>query len=93
MLTVSQKYRKLGIGSSLIKKSINAMIECDADEVVMETEVTNKGALALYERLGFIIDKRLHRYYLNGSDAYRLKLWITESSDFNTTITTSIVDG
>lgn len=40
----------------------------------MEAEVTNKGALALYGRLGFIRAKRLFRYYLNGVDAYRLKL-------------------
>ena len=42
----------------------------------METEITNKGALRLYERLGFIRQKRLPKYYLNGNDAYRLKLWI-----------------
>ena len=40
----------------------------------MEAEVTNLGALALYGNLGFIRAKRLHRYYLNGVDAYRLKL-------------------
>lgn len=40
----------------------------------MEAEVTNKGALALYGRLGFIRAKRLFRYYLNGVDAFRLKL-------------------
>ena len=33
----------------------------DADEVVLEAEVTNKGALALYQNLGFLRDKRLLR--------------------------------
>ena len=42
---------------------------------VLETEVTNLGALRLYEGLGFVRDKRLHRYYLNGNDAFRLKVW------------------
>ncbi|OWM67542.1 hypothetical protein CDL15_Pgr028405 [Punica granatum] len=42
--------------------------------VTLEAEVTNKGALALYGRLGFIRAKRLFRYYLNGVDAFRLKL-------------------
>jgi peptide alpha-N-acetyltransferase len=42
--------------------------------VTLEAEVTNKGALALYGRLGFIRAKRLYRYYLNGVDAFRLKL-------------------
>jgi peptide alpha-N-acetyltransferase len=45
------------------------------DEVVLETEVTNSAALSLYESLGFVRDKRLPNYYLNGNDAYRLKCW------------------
>ena len=41
----------------------------------MEAEESNKGAIALYLNLGFVKEKRLLRYYLNGSDAFRLKLW------------------
>ena len=33
----------------------------NADEVVLETENTNTGALQLYQKLGFIRDKRLSR--------------------------------
>jgi len=45
-------------------------------KVVLETEITNSAALRLYEKLGFVRDKRLFRYYLNGVDALRLKLWL-----------------
>lgn len=45
-------------------------------QIVLETEVTNKYALKLYENLGFVRAKRLFRYYLNGVDALRLKLWL-----------------
>lgn len=45
-------------------------------QIVLETEATNASALRLYEALGFVRDKRLARYYLNGNDAYRLKLWV-----------------
>lgn len=76
MLAVDQKYRKLRIGSTLVQMAINEMLLGDADEVVLETEVTNKPALQLYEKLGFVRDKRLFRYYLNGVDALRLKLWL-----------------
>lgn len=76
MLAVDQKYRKLRIGSTLVQMAINEMLEGDADEVVLETEITNKPALQLYEKLGFVRDKRLFRYYLNGVDALRLKLWL-----------------
>ena len=47
---------------------------------MLETEVTNLGALRLYEGLGFVRDKRLHRYYLNGNDAYRLKVWFKSAA-------------
>ncbi|KAJ8977763.1 hypothetical protein NQ317_001673 [Molorchus minor] len=59
MLAVDQKYRKLRIGSTLVQMAINEMLLGDADEVVLETEVTNKPALQLYEKLGFVRDKRL----------------------------------
>ncbi|KAL1509345.1 hypothetical protein ABEB36_004100 [Hypothenemus hampei] len=76
MLAVDQNYRKLRIGSTLVQMAIHEMTNGDADEVVLETEVTNKPALKLYEKLGFVRDKRLFRYYLNGVDALRLKLWL-----------------
>lgn len=76
MLAVHEKYRKRKIGSSLVLKSISAMVCARADEIVLETEITNKSALCLYENLGFVRDKRLFRYYLNGVDALRLKLWL-----------------
>ena len=57
-------------------KAIRAMVTDGCDEVVLETEIINKAALRLYENLGFVRDKRLFRYYLNGVDALRLKLWL-----------------
>uniref|UniRef100_A0A182XGZ2 N-terminal methionine N(alpha)-acetyltransferase NatC n=1 Tax=Anopheles quadriannulatus TaxID=34691 RepID=A0A182XGZ2_ANOQN len=75
MLAVDKDYRKLKIGTTLVQKAIQAMVEDHADEVVLETEITNQPALRLYENLGFVRDKRLFHYYLNGVDALRLKLW------------------
>ncbi|KAK3879738.1 hypothetical protein Pcinc_015724 [Petrolisthes cinctipes] len=76
MLAVDHRFRKRRIGSNLVQRAIRAMASDDADEVVLETEITNKPALRLYENLGFVRDKRLFRYYLNGVDALRLKLWL-----------------
>lgn len=61
-------------GSELVKMAIEEMARDGCEEVVLEAEVVNTGALKLYQALGFVRDKRLHRYYLNGTDAYRLKL-------------------
>lgn len=48
----------------------------------METEVTNTASLKLYERLGFLRSKRLHRYYLNGNTAFRLVLYLRDGTGF-----------
>lgn len=47
-------------------------------QIVLETEFTNTAAMKLYERLGFLRSKGLHRYYLNGNSAYRLVLYLKE---------------
>lgn len=49
-------------------------------QIVLETEYDNQPALSLYESLGFIREKRLYRFYLNGKDAFRLILTVPDSS-------------
>ena len=56
--------------------AIEAMKKKNCEEVSLETELVNTKALSLYENLGFIREKRLQKYYLNGGDAFRLKLWL-----------------
>lgn len=73
MLAVHENYRKRGIAIALVEKSMQAMAKNKCIEVVLETEIKNKAALQLYGKLGFIRDKRLEKYYLNGGDAFRLK--------------------
>ncbi|CAO3573328.1 unnamed protein product [Mortierella alpina] len=81
MLAVSKEYRKRKIGSTLVLMAIEAMKTAGADEIVLETEYTNQSAIALYQQMGFIKDKRLYRYYLNGIDAFRLKLFCRPQCD------------
>lgn len=81
MLAVSAPYRNHGIATTLVRRAIDAMITRGADEVVLETEVSNTAAMKLYERLGFLRSKKLHRYYLNGNTAYRLVLLLKSGLD------------
>ncbi|CAF9932302.1 MAG: hypothetical protein GOMPHAMPRED_006545 [Gomphillus americanus] len=78
MLAVREEYRGKGIATKLARMTIDAMIEQNADEIALETEVTNLPAMKLYEQLGFLRSKRLHRYYLNGNAAFRFLLLIKE---------------
>ncbi|KAF3918843.1 hypothetical protein ABW20_dc0101434 [Dactylellina cionopaga] len=80
MLVVKEEYRGRGLATRLVKMAIDAMVIQNADEVVLETEVTNTGAIKLYEHLGFLRSKRLHRYYLNGNSAYRLVLYLRSTN-------------
>ena len=61
MLTVNQSYRKQGIGSKLAVMGLERMVEAGCSEIVLETELTNTGAIFLYEKLGFIKEDRLAR--------------------------------
>jgi N-alpha-acetyltransferase 30 len=44
-----------------VQRAIQGMALQGATEVVLEAETHNAGALAMYEGLGFIRDKRLER--------------------------------
>jgi peptide alpha-N-acetyltransferase len=72
MLAVETSHRGQGLGSRLVERAIASMAARGADEVVLETETDNAASLRLYERLGFVRMKHLHRYYLNGNGAFRL---------------------
>ncbi|KAI9753584.1 MAG: N-alpha-acetyltransferase mak3 [Lichina confinis] len=82
MLAVKENYRGNGIATKLVRMAIDALIEGDADEIALETETTNTAAMRLYERLGFLRSKRLHRYYLNGNSAFRLLLYLKEGAGY-----------
>lgn len=83
MLAVSSSFRGQGIATKLVKLAIDAMAARGADEIVLETEEGNVAAMRLYERLGFVRSKKLNRYYLNGSCAYRLVLHLKRVGDMS----------
>ena len=76
MLAVETDRRGSGIGTALATLAIWRMRDMGCSSVTLETEVTNDAAIRLYEdRLGFVREELLVRYYLNWGDAYRLRLW------------------
>ncbi|KAJ3780218.1 GAG protein N-acetyltransferase [Lentinula aff. detonsa] len=81
MLSVDKRYRKRGIARTLVKISMEAMKLDGVEEITLETEHDNAPALSLYESLGFIREKRLYRFYLNGKDAFRLVLGVPALED------------
>ena len=76
MLAVNDNYRKQNIGWNLVCKTVERMKEIGCSEIYLEAEGRNIAAIQLYEKLGFLKEERLLRYYLSGGDAYRLKLFL-----------------
>ncbi|GKY98436.1 hypothetical protein MPSEU_000801100 [Mayamaea pseudoterrestris] len=82
MLTVSEQYRRQGIGKTLVRMVIHRLRALGCTSVTLETEVTNVHAQKLYQdTFGFIREELLEKYYLNWNDAYRLRLWFDVSAD------------
>ena len=61
----------------------HSCIHC-THQVILETEYDNLAAISLYESIGFIREKRLYRFYLNGKDAFRLVLAVPPLSRVKT---------
>jgi len=76
MLTVLKRFRGNGIALTLVQKLCKKTEEMGGDEMILETECVNIAALKLYEKAGFMRDKKLMKYYQNGNDAYRLKKYL-----------------
>ena len=83
MIVVKKEFRRLKLGRKLALMFIDQCKAKGADEVCLETECVNTAALKLYESLGFAKVKKLMSYYLNGSDAFRLKLWFTDKMKYD----------
>ena len=76
MLVVDKQIRNLGLGTKLLDLQLKEFTRLKADEVILETEKLNFGALKLYEKFGFQREKFLESYYMNSGDAFRLKLFL-----------------
>ncbi|KAK7197128.1 Acetyltransferase (GNAT) family/Acetyltransferase (GNAT) domain containing protein [Novymonas esmeraldas] len=79
MFAVVPQFRGYRLGSRLVSLTVELMRKKDCDEVYLETPTSNTRALGLYLNLGFAKTKFLPRYYLDHSDAVRLKLWLKDA--------------
>jgi peptide alpha-N-acetyltransferase len=76
MLVVDPQYRRMGLGKQLVERFISSSVQANVSKIYLETEACNIISLSLYEQLGFVAVKFLPKYYWNGNDAYRLKLYL-----------------
>jgi ribosomal-protein-alanine N-acetyltransferase len=69
-VAVLEEHRGLGLGGVLCEEAILGMRQRGCSEVYLEVRVSNKPAVALYEKLGFKTIATHRGYYRDGEDAY-----------------------
>jgi ribosomal-protein-alanine N-acetyltransferase len=70
-IAVMEVYRRRGIAFELLQKAMENGVEAyNVTECYLEVRVSNKPAINLYEKLGFINVNRKLGYYMDGEDAW-----------------------
>ncbi len=72
-LAVAERLQGHGIGALLLAALEDTLVALGAVATTLEVRPTNRAALALYRRLGFVEEGRRRAYYPDGEDA--LVLW------------------
>jgi len=62
--------RGMGVATSLMERSMEALRKYGATEVYLEVRISNEPAVRLYRKLGFKPLRRLPAYYVDGEDAW-----------------------
>ena len=62
-IRVGERFRRTGIGESLLTQSFEQLRLCEIRSVFLEARSSNTAALALYEKLGFAMMGRRENYY------------------------------
>ena len=76
-ILIDKKFRKLGIGKSLLNKLLNIALKKKIQNIFLEVSVENMIAINLYKKFNFIkVGKRKNYYFQNGKyiDADIMKL-------------------
>jgi ribosomal-protein-alanine N-acetyltransferase len=70
-IAVLPEYRRRGVGSALLSKTIDVMRNVyRVDAIYLEVRVSNEPAIRLYEKFGFRKARIWRGYYRDGEDAY-----------------------
>ena len=73
-LAVAPEHRGKGLGRALMCHCLEILRGELVEGVALEVAADNVPAIALYESLGFLKDRRLVDYYGPGEDGWRMRL-------------------
>lgn len=69
LVATDPAFRRKGVAQTVINRLIEALLQKGVTVVYLEVRVSNDGAKALYEKLGFIAVGKRKNYYKNSEDA------------------------
>ena len=72
MLSISEKQRRQGIGSAILKQFLKEMALQNIKQIYLEVRIDNKQAIKFYQKNGFNLLELLPKFYQNGEDAYQM---------------------
>lgn len=75
-LGVDEGYRRMGLGTRLMKRFMSQCIMENLRKVVLEVAVDNVGAQRFYKRFGFVRTGTLTRFYDDGKDAHSMMKYL-----------------
>ncbi len=73
-IAVLEEYRRRGVGTLIMCKSLLELSRRNVKLVVLEVRKSNAVAIRFYERFGFKRLYTIHQYYPDGEDAYVMAL-------------------
>ena len=69
-LAVDKKYRRQHIATRLLMMAVTVFKNCDIHRITLEVKSHNEAAVEFYKKFGFKIDRKVPKYYEDGSDAF-----------------------
>ncbi|MBC8166249.1 MAG: GNAT family N-acetyltransferase [Bryobacteraceae bacterium] len=73
-IAVFEKYRRLKVGTILLRALIRILRRAGAESVSLMVRPANSAAIALYRKLGFVRRSTVADYYGKGSSGWRMTL-------------------
>ena len=73
-IAVDDKWKRRGIASKMLSEMICLSSEKGADKVTLEVRESNRGAIALYKKFGYVV-KGVRSLYYNDTGEDALILW------------------
>jgi len=69
-IAVVESYRRMGIASALLSKSMPEILKQNISEYVLEVRISNHQAVSLYQNFNFKTEGVKKKYYKDGENAF-----------------------